>query len=44
MKAIAANPMNPALFIKVLGKDTDLGKKNPARLRFSDPVVGDVQP
>ncbi len=43
-KAIAANPINPEMFIRVLGKDTDLGKNDRARLLFSEAVVGDVQP
>ncbi len=43
-KAIAADPSTPEMFIRVLGKDTDLGKQESSRLRFSETVAGNVSP
>jgi hypothetical protein len=43
-KALAGNALNPVLYIRVLGKDRDVRKKDPARKTFSQTVQVDITP
>ena len=41
-KALAGNPLNPILFVRVEGKDKNLSKRDPGRIGFSPNIQVDV--
>jgi hypothetical protein len=43
-KALDADPNNPVLYIQVRGRDRDLGKRHPARVRASPLIQVNIQP